>query len=96
MGVADPAQIITIHATPLYTERVELIHAPMLHRCTQTSMEKRWQRRDRKRKAKEKNARMRGGRSVFEIAKAVHKRAKHATPLDTEERKKRKKGRPDV
>lgn len=34
------------------------------------------ERRERKRKSKEKDARMRGGRSVFEIGKAIAKRAK--------------------
>lgn len=50
--------------------------------------ERKWDRRDRKRRSKEKNARMRGKRSVFEIGKAIAKRAKqgrkHGTPSDTE------------
>ena len=38
----------------------------------------RWSRRDRKRDKRKRSKRLRGNRSVFEIAKAVHKAAREA------------------
>ena len=52
---------------------------------------KRANRRERKRNSKRRDETMRGKRSVFEIAKAVHKRARdsEAKRLKTEPRAKR-------